>query len=306
MKRTQVRALFALVALSLIVALVPFKASAVGYRIVVDGRLVDGAQAEMKEGQLMVAVRPFVEAMGGQVFWKDAEQQIYTELKDSGLVMWIGNRLAFQDGQRLYAPVAPYFRNGKTMVPAWWLAARFPTKVSFDGTTLTVIAQSGVSEQGYDFLMDPDYYFPYTKSAPYQKFYDTWGDGRAYQGRSFRHEGNDILAPTGTPIVSVAAGKIVRYGWNTLGGYRLTIELADRPGWRFYYAHMDRYATGLYLGARVKAGQVIGYTGSTGEGPERTEGKFVPHLHFGIYRADGSAINPYPYLKYWERHKVQW
>ncbi|HWI65673.1 MAG TPA: peptidoglycan DD-metalloendopeptidase family protein [Symbiobacteriaceae bacterium] len=307
MKRFTTRLLLAMLALSFLASLAPMRATAAGYRIVIDGRAVDGVQAEMRNGQITVAVRNFVEALGGHVVWKDADQQILSELGDSQLALWIGSSIAYQDGQRLSVPVSPYFRNGKTMAPAWWLATRFDTKVSFDGTTLSVTTGSTQSGQGtFDFLKDPDLFFPYSKSAPYQKYYDTWGDGRTYQGRNFGHEGTDILAPTGTPIIAVSSGKIVRYGWNTLGGYRLTIELDEYPGWRFYYAHMDRYANGLYLGARVKAGQVIGYTGSTGEGPERTQGKFVPHLHFGIYRPDGKAVNPYPYLKLWERHKVQW
>ena len=306
MKRFTARALFALLALSLLASMVPAQASAAGYRVVINGRAVDGAQPELKNGQLTVAVRNFVEAMGGLVTWNDAKQQVLSELNDSDLVMWIGNRLAFQDGDRLYAPVAPYYRNGKTMVPAWWLAARFGAKVSFDGSTLSVTTSGAQSGQGVNAFMDPGYYFPYGKNAKYQQYYNTWGDDRSYQGRQFHHEGIDILAPKSTPIFAVASGTIVRYGWNTLGGYRLTIQLDDMPGYRFYYAHMDRYANGMYLGAHVKAGQVIGYTGSTGEGPERTEGKFVTHLHFGIYRPDGTAMNPYPYLKYWEQHKVQW
>lgn len=307
MKRHTARILFAFLALSLLVNLLPQKASAAGFRVIIDGRAVEGAQPEMRNGQLTVAVRNFVEAMGGTVVWKDSAQQILSEYHDSQIALWMGSQVAYQDGQRLSVPVVPYFKYGKAMVPVWWLATRFRTQVSFDGTTLSVTTVSNQAGQGTaSFLYDPDFYFPYTRSANYQTYYDGWGDGRTYQGRSFGHEGTDILAPTGTPIVAIASGKVVRYGWNTLGGYRINIELDEYPGWRFYYAHMDRYANGLYVGARVKAGQVIGYTGSTGEGPERTQGKFVPHLHLGIYRPDGTAVNPYPYLKYWEKHKVQW
>jgi hypothetical protein len=306
MKRGTFRALLAVLALSLMVSLVPYRAQAAGLRVVVSGMAVDGAQPELKNGHLAVAVRPFVEALGGTVTWNDAAQRIGMNVSGSQTAMWVGNSLAFQDGERLYAPFAPYIRNGKTMVPAWWLAARFRLSVSFDGTTLSVTRKGAQTVQGGDPLMNPNYYFPYGKGAPYEPYHNTWGDGRYYEGRNFAHEGTDILAPTGTPIYAVASGTIVRYGWNTLGGYRLNVELDGHPGWRFYYAHMDRYANGLYLGAHVKAGQLLGYTGSTGEGPERTQGKFVPHLHFGIYRPDGQAINAYPYLKFWESHKVQW
>ncbi|HYF91886.1 MAG TPA: peptidoglycan DD-metalloendopeptidase family protein [Symbiobacteriaceae bacterium] len=306
MQRFMSRVFLSLMVLSIMIAMVPRQSSAAGYRVVVDGRPVDGAQAEMKNGQLMVAIRSLAEAMDGLVTWYGARQQILIEHNDSQLAMWVGSKLAFQDGQKLFAPVAPYYVNGKTMGPAWWLASRLGGKVTFDGSTLYVTTGSGQTGQESGGLMDSSYFFPYTKSAKYEKFYNTWGDGRSYQGRNFKHEGIDILAPKGTPIVAVASGTVVRYGWNTLGGYRLTVQLDDFPGWRFYYAHMDRYAVGMYLGARVRAGQVIGYTGNTGEGPERTEGKFVSHLHFGVYRPDGTAVNPYYLLKYWEQHKVQW
>lgn len=306
MKRGTLQALLTVLALSLMISLVPHRAQAAGYRVTVNGMAVDGAQPELRNGQLAVAVRPFVEAMGGYVSWNEAAQQISMGVNGSQVAMWVGNTLAFQDGVRLWAPIAPFMRNGKTMVPAWWLASRFRMQVSFDGTTLAVTRKGSQTSQSTDPLMNPNYFFPYAKGAPYEPFYNTWGDGRYYDGRSFGHEGIDILAPKGTPIYAVASGTIVRYGWNTLGGYRLNIQLDDQPGWRFYYAHLDRYAPGLYEGARVRAGQLLGYTGSTGEGPERTEGKFVPHLHFGIYRPDGTAINAYQYLKFWESHKVQW
>lgn len=306
MKRGTLQALLAVLALSLVVSLVPNRAQAAGYRVVVGGMAVDGAQPELTNGQLTVAVRPFVETMGGDVTWNDAAQQVVMGMNGSQFAMWVGNTLAFQDGQRLWAPVAPFIRNGKTMVPAWWLAARFHMSISFDGTTLTVSRKGLQTGQSVDPLMNPSYFFPYAKGAPFEPYYNTWGDGRYFDGRSFGHEGIDIPAPKGTPIYAVASGTIVRYGWNTLGGYRLNIELDDQPGWRFYYAHLDRYANGLYPGAHVRAGQFLGYTGNTGEGPERTEGNFVPHLHFGIYRPDGTAINGYQYLKFWESHKVQW
>lgn len=306
MKRGTLLALLTVLALSPMVSLAPHRAQAAGYRVVVNGMAVEGAQPELRNGQLAVAVRPFAEAMGGGVTWNDAAQQVVMRANGSQVAMWVGNTMAYQDGERLWAPLAPFIRNGKTMVPAWWLAARFNMVVSFDGSTLKVSRKAGQTGQYADPLMNPNYFFPYAKGAPYEPYYNTWGDGRYYEGRSFGHEGTDILAPTGTPIYAVASGTIVRYGWNTLGGYRLNIQLDDLPGYRFYYAHMDRYANGLYPGAHVKAGQVIGYTGSTGEGPEGTRGKFVPHLHFGIYRPDGTAINAYPYLRFWESHKVQW
>jgi murein DD-endopeptidase MepM/ murein hydrolase activator NlpD len=292
-------------AFSLVAVVFPHGASAATYRVVVDGAAVSGAQAEMVGGQLAVAIRPVMEAMGARVSWNDKASQVTMDTPQTSLAVWIGTRTAFQDGVRLQAPLAPYMENGKTMGPAWWLVARFNARVSFDGTTLTVNTRAPRSAAPGVPFMNPNYYFPFAQGSRYEQYFDGWGDPRSFDGKSSRHEGTDILAAKGTPIIAVASGTIVRYGWNTLGGYRLNVELDDHPGYRFYYAHMDRYAPTMALGVHVKAGQIIGYVGSTGEGPERTEGNFVPHLHFGIYGPDWKAIDGYQSLKYWENHKVR-
>ncbi|MFZ5813834.1 MAG: stalk domain-containing protein [Bacillota bacterium] len=296
-------------ALALLLLLLPQAALAAGYSVVVNGRTVTDAQAELRSGQLMVSVRPFVEAMGGNVYWNSTAQMATISYKGSQLALWIGTHLGFQNGSKVWAPVAPYLRSGRTMVPAWWTAARLGAKVSYSNNTLYVNTGSTAPAptpptRPSHVLAKPGYVFPFPAGAAYQPYVDTMGDSRYWQGRQFPHEGTDILAARGTPIVAVASGTVVRYGWNTLGGYRVTIQLDDHPEYRFYYAHLDRYAPGLWEGARVKTGQLLGYVGSTGEGPERTEGKFVDHLHFGIYGPNG-AINPYSLLKYWEANKIR-
>jgi Peptidase family M23 len=77
-----------------------------------------------------------------------------------------------------------------------------------------------------------------------------------------------------------------------------------KKGDLFYYAHLDRESA-LKIGTRVRAGQVLGYAGDTGQGPEVTRGHFPPHLHLGWYDAIGSrsnatsgAMNPYPLLEW--------
>ena len=140
---------------------------------------------------------------------------------------------------------------------------------------------------------------------------DSWGAPRPQGG----HEGTDLMAPTGTPEYAVTDGTIVPVagsngnGWNTLGGYALMLRAAYsvgpvREGDLFYYAHLDREST-LPLGATVRAGQLVGYAGDTGQGPEVTNGLFSPHLHFGWYDATGTrsylpsgAMNPYPLLEW--------
>lgn len=138
------------------------------------------------------------------------------------------------------------------------------------------------------------------KEGTYKPYRDNFGALRTWSpsGRTKRsHEGIDIAAPTGTPLYSATDGKIVSYGWNYYGGWRIGVRTGD---YYVYYAHMDKYAPGLYEGATVKKGQLIGYVGKTGYGPPGTEG-VGSHLHFGIYK-NGSAINPYPYLKGWEQN----
>lgn len=143
--------------------------------------------------------------------------------------------------------------------------------------------------------------FPIAKGK-YTPFSNSYAEARSWSadGAAVRaHEGVDILAPKGTAVYSAMGGTIVKAGWNEYGGWRITIRVDDNT--EFYYAHLSKYATGIKEGVKVAAGQLIGYVGSTGYGPEGTEGKFVTHLHFGIYKQSPSyhAIDPYLYLKWW-------
>lgn len=130
-----------------------------------------------------------------------------------------------------------------------------------------------------------------------------YGDPRTYGGER-KHEGIDIMCEKGIPIVSVCDGKIIKKGWNTLGGWRLYIRGND--GIYYYYAHLFRYNDDLKEGAHVRMGQLLGYAGDSGYGDEGTTGQFASHLHFGMYEGrDEAAVSPYPFLKYWERNKSQ-
>lgn len=137
--------------------------------------------------------------------------------------------------------------------------------------------------------------FPIPKDVAYH-YENGWGDDRTYGGDR-KHEGIDLIADKGTPVYSVGNGKIENVGWNELGGWRVGITGED--GIYYYYAHLDRYGKNIKQGKNISGGEIIGYVGNTGYGPEGTEGKFVDHLHFGMYQ-EGEAINPYPFLKGWE------
>jgi len=99
------------------------------------------------------------------------------------------------------------------------------------------------------------------------------------------HRGIDIGAPMGQPIVAGGAGTVFFAG--VLGGYGNLILIDHGNGIVTAYAHMTSFAVGQ--GARVSAGTVIGYVGSTGNSTG-------PHLHFEV-RVGDTAVDPMPYLR---------
>jgi murein DD-endopeptidase MepM/ murein hydrolase activator NlpD len=108
------------------------------------------------------------------------------------------------------------------------------------------------------------------------------------------HEAVDILAPRNTPVHAVDSGTIARFFVSKQGGN--TIYQFDPTGRLcYYYAHLERFASGLREGDAVSQGQVIGYVGTTGNAPPNT-----PHLHFAVFELGedrrwwkGKALDPY-------------
>ncbi|MBR1744329.1 MAG: M23 family metallopeptidase [Lachnospiraceae bacterium] len=136
------------------------------------------------------------------------------------------------------------------------------------------------------------------------EFENGYGGERSYGGPR-KHEGIDIIPKKEKDdtyrVCSVADGFVEKIGWLELGGYRVGIR--SESGFYYYYAHLASYQKGLKEGSKVKAGDVIGRMGNTGYGKEGTKGKFIVHLHFGIYRqTDGEekSLNPYYLLQYLE------
>ncbi|WP_229311055.1 M23 family metallopeptidase [Larkinella soli] len=104
-----------------------------------------------------------------------------------------------------------------------------------------------------------------------------------------RHEGIDIFAPRGTPVVAASEGYISGVGTNNLGGN--VVYLSDsKRNQTLYYAHLDSQA--VQQGQRVSIGDTLGFVGNTGNA--RTTG---PHLHFGIYSFNAGAVDPLPFVR---------
>jgi hypothetical protein len=110
------------------------------------------------------------------------------------------------------------------------------------------------------------------------------------------HEGIDLVAPAGTPVLAVADGIIIDNRPSRIGGVALWVQGSGRR--LYYYAHMKDLAPGMRRGTAVRAGERIGSVGNSGNGVDTP-----PHLHFAIYRVTSDllplryrAMNPYPVL----------
>ncbi len=127
---------------------------------------------------------------------------------------------------------------------------------------------------------------------------DTYGAPRS-EGRT--HQGIDIFAAKGTPVLAAADGRVSRIAEGNRAGRFIVISHDD--GWSTYYLHLDNDtpgtddglggapAPGIQVGTRVAAGDVIDFVGDSGN----AEGT-SPHLHFELHRPDGRPVNPTPHL----------
>ena len=104
-------------------------------------------------------------------------------------------------------------------------------------------------------------------------------------GKETMHQGVDMAAPQGTPIYAAKDGKVSRTAYQA-GGAGYYVSISHGGGFSSIYMHMTHYI--VKPGDYVKAGQVIGYVGSTG-------GSTGPHLHFGI-SYNGTYVNPMKYI----------
>ncbi len=129
----------------------------------------------------------------------------------------------------------------------------------------------------------PSLAYPLPGKESIQSF---WGASRDGGNRS--HEGVDIFAASGTPVIAAADGRVNRVGLNNLGGKVIFLRPKGR-NLSLYYAHLDSQL--VQMGESVKKGDTIGLVGNTGNAVTT-----APHLHFGIYTT-GGAIDPLPFIK---------
>ncbi len=113
------------------------------------------------------------------------------------------------------------------------------------------------------------------------KYFNDWGFPRS-GGRI--HQGNDLFAPRGTPVLAPVAGT-VEHKTGVVGGLQFWMQGDD--GIRYIGTHLD----GFGIAGRVKAGEVIGYVGNSGNAVGSS-----PHVHFEM-ATGGATINPYPTLQ---------
>lgn len=130
-------------------------------------------------------------------------------------------------------------------------------------------------------------------------FGDSFGASRPNVSGGWHH-GEDIVAPLGTPLLAVTDGTLFSVGWNDIGGWRLWLR--DDAGNEFYYAHLSAFSSLARNGQRVRAGDVVGFVGRSGDSQYS-----IAHLHFEIHPADLLALGydgvvaPYPFLVAWRR-----
>lgn len=156
----------------------------------------------------------------------------------------------------------------------------------------------------FDTLELHEHAFPLPLGSDYS-YRSTWGAKRGWGGYRI-HEGTDLFAGYGVPVRSTCYGIIEVMGWNPYGGWRVGIR--DLNNVYHYYAHLSGFNKKVKEGDIVKPGQVVGWVGSSGYGKPGTSGKFPPHLHYGLYRDNGTtewSFDPYPHLRKWEREERQ-
>ncbi len=258
--------------------------------LVKDSLLFDRWENEfaMAKKDSVTAKLPYVES--GR-FWKN-------DLSASGYTIYL------QQGERFYAEIRANSVENRVFLALFQFIkdsvnplklevenlpgeTEIQLKVKATGHYKIVVQPEVQSNTAFDLLLyrTPLYGFPVAKkgNAAIQSF---WGANRDGGKRS--HEGLDIFADRGTPVLAASDGRISSTGNSGLGGKQVW-QRSGIFGNTLYYAHLDSITA--TAGQRVKKGDTLGFVGNTGNA--RTTS---PHLHFGIYQPGRGAVNPLPYI----------
>jgi murein DD-endopeptidase MepM/ murein hydrolase activator NlpD len=207
--------------------------------------------------------------------WRLADQVSHTDV-----------RPALEGGGTPASPMPPHDPSGPAPFGAQLRQSDAPRPKATTGT-------SPGHTSAVDELRDRDLIIP-VEGVDDDDLRDSYFDSRG--GRL--HEALDIMAPRHRPVRAVEDGRVAKLFTSKAGG--ITVYMFD-PSERFcyYYAHLDRYASGLREGQELRQGDVIGYVGSTGNASAT-----APHLHFAIFRLTsekqwwkGEPLNPYLILR---------
>ncbi len=157
-----------------------------------------------------------------------------------------------------------------------------------ENDTITIILQPGINNRSlfrFRIYAQPGYAFPVAGKGN-TAITSFWGADRDGGGR--KHEGVDIVAGRGTPLLAVMDGRITSTGDRGLGGKQVWLRDAVFKK-SVYYAHLDSIAA--RDGQTIKRGDTLGFVGNTGNAITT-----IPHLHFGVYGNNG-ATDPYLFIK---------
>ena len=245
--------------------------------------------------------------------WKSAFEQaktdkliikepfVYSTSRDSSEVKAWGYTLDLRHGDRLVIEVqsdslspdffidfyADSIVSGKSTASAESGSRSLTRDVLSNGKHKVIVQPQMNFEGNYKIKIytQPSLEFPVAGkgNADVQSF---WGADR--DGGARTHEGVDIFAPRGTPLIAVTDGIIVRSGEYGRGGKQVWIR-DGLFGNSIYYAHLD--SINVSMGQQVDKGDTIGFVGNTGNAAATS-----PHLHFGIYTNRG-AVDPYPFIR---------
>jgi murein DD-endopeptidase MepM/ murein hydrolase activator NlpD len=214
------------------------------------------------------------------------------------------NDLAIDVVDSTGAVVRSFYRND--------VAPNVPNTIRWDGTTsegrpapngtysFRIEAQTGVvaaratTSTESPTLSFSFYGYAFPELGPHD--YGTAADRFGAPRDGHTHQGQDVMAACGTPLVAARGGQVQYAGYEGSAGNYIVID-GKGTGYDFMYAHLAEPSP-LHTGESVRTGQPIGIVGETGDAT-------ACHLHFEIWTAPGwyqggSPIDPLPFLKKWD------